>query len=140
MSEVLSQRKLLLLASAKHPLAAKSEIHVSDLAGQTFVFPTRRYTEQPSIRDMLKSAGASIQDNLFLDSKKLIKNELKSSLCLTFIPISSSDPDIRDGSIVRLPWAESPLYMTLYAMYNATCLRRSSVDAFVAFARSVMDD
>lgn len=135
----LYQLPLQLVASPKHPLARKSEIYPQDLKDQSFLFPRRQYIEQPILRDLLRTAGADTNENIFMDSGHLVRREIAKGLTLSFLPWDDNDEEAKTGAIIPLPWKGEEIFMTVYAMYRSNSLLLPTIEAFIAYCHKLMN-
>lgn len=97
--------EIVLVASAKHPLSAKT-LSLKDLAGISFVARENGSGTQEFIVSCLKKEGIhynELQTIIRLGSSEAIKNYLKHSDCMAFLSRSALRQELENGSLHIVP-------------------------------------
>ncbi len=128
----LYREPVILVASPDHPLGRREEILPRDLRYQTLLVPNKGYFEQPVLKELFSADQLIKTDNLFLDSGILITQALKKRRGLAFLPLSTVENELADGSLARLPWRGEEIYMPVYAIYETRSLALPAIQALIA--------
>ncbi len=98
--------EMVCIASPKHPLAAKPEVRIRDLASEQFVLHHLCSTTAETILRLFEQNGTRCRIVAELWSFENIKSFVQEEVGMAFVPGITVRQELRDGTLVRVPLRE----------------------------------
>lgn len=123
--------RLVVITSPEHPLAARAELGVQDLAGQSFVafekdVPTRRAVDR-----ILRAEDVSIEIAMEFDNIETIKRAVEINVGVSIVPQLTVDSEARLGTLVAIPFAGRGYFRSLGILVRKGRARTQVMDKFI---------
>lgn len=99
--------KLAAVLPANHPLAAKSRVPLSALAGVPFIAFDREAPSRKGIDKIFRDRGLELEPAMELDNVETIKRAIELNLGVSVLPIPTVQAEIKEGTLVARPFAEA---------------------------------
>jgi DNA-binding transcriptional LysR family regulator len=120
------------IASPKHPLAARTSISVADLAGTAVATLSRSNATRKITEKALESVGQSLDYTLAVNSIEMAKEFAQTGMGVTVLPAIAAKIECATGALVAIPLSD----WTLRRVRVALCTRSGhpmskSVEAFL---------
>ncbi len=121
----------MLMMHESHPLAQKSEIHVSDLKGMTMVMATSSTRQDPML-DRYAAPFGAIPLYVPIRNERYSLNVMKERMAVGLSSNRNPNPYEKDGFVTR-PMVDYPMDLSCYVYYrrSAPAVVKDFVDYFV---------
>lgn len=103
----LSDEPILLVVHPSHPLADREEVHLDELAAESFITTDRASGYWALVEQFFASSGFVPHVTMELDSIEAAKRMVLSGLGLTMLPQSTVDAELKVKQLVAVPLANS---------------------------------
>lgn len=98
--------KLVVVFPAGHPLASKSKVSMSAMAGLPFVAFDKEAPTRKAIDRLFREKNLSLNTTLELDNVETIKRAVEMGLGVTVLPLATVQQETALGTLVARPFAE----------------------------------
>ncbi|GEM49302.1 LysR substrate-binding domain-containing protein [Deinococcus cellulosilyticus] len=102
-ASVFQQDRLVLVASAQHPLARKPEVQKADLQGLPVIWREVGSGTREAARSALLQAGIEVKDVLELAGTEAVKEAVMQGLGAAFLSEWTVQREVQSGHLVQLP-------------------------------------
>ena len=109
--------EIMLLAPAKHPLAAKKAVLARDLAGQQLLLP-KSGTTRSRLDVWLEPVESELRISMELDSTEMIKRFVMAGLGLSFLAASHCREEVSSGKLSGVSLGPEPMFRKLALIYR----------------------
>ncbi len=99
----------IIVASARHPLAAKREVAVTDLVQEAFLMRERGSGTRQLLERFLSSHGVEIQPRMEMSSNETIKQAAIAGMGMAFLSEHTVKLELQTGRLLSLPVAGLPI-------------------------------
>ncbi|HTY25333.1 MAG TPA: LysR family transcriptional regulator [Desulfomonilaceae bacterium] len=137
-AEVLGFESVVLVASSDHPLAAKTEVLTSDLAGETFLFSTADCSYRRTFEQVLDQHGVPRGNTLEFSSVEALKQSVSAGVGITVLPEVAIEADPNRIRLKVLPWSEGKIEVALLMIWYKEKWISPTLKAFMEITRNVM--
>lgn len=98
--------KLALVCSPSHPLAAKSKVSLSAIAGMPFIAFDREAPTRKGIDRIFKDKNLDLNPIMEMDNVETIKRAVEMGLGVSVLPTATVQHEVAQGTLVCKPFAE----------------------------------
>lgn len=136
----LREEPLKLVARPDHPLAGASVVQLADFAAHAWVAPERSCAYRIMLAELLAEHDVRPQLSCELGSVEAIKRCVLHGLGLSLLPGCAVAAELRDGSLIALPFSHPRLRLYVQLVYPAGRWVSRTLAAFIAMLREPADD
>ncbi|HLY26776.1 MAG TPA: LysR family transcriptional regulator [Aggregatilineales bacterium] len=136
--ETLVHEALLILASPEHPLTARNEVRVADLAGEPMLLTEAGCTYRSLFERVLTEGGVYPPTTLEFGSVEAIKQCVMTGMGLTFLPAMTVSRELAEDRLMALRWAGPPFAMLTQMIYHKDKWVSPALAAFIELARQMV--
>jgi DNA-binding transcriptional LysR family regulator len=129
--------RVMLMVSAKNPLAARRSVSVEEIASQPLILPTRGYIRQ-ILDKMLRPYNSHLQVRMEIASVGVIKSFVAAGLGVSLLSESFANDEARAGKLKMIPIRDVELWRELGLAYRANRALPRAVSSFIASVRQTM--
>jgi DNA-binding transcriptional LysR family regulator len=122
--------RLMLMVSAKNPLAKQKSVTVAEIAGQPFVFPKTGYTRQ-MLDKLFRPYSSQLRVRMELPSVGMIKSFVVAGLGVSVISASFARDEVRAGEAKLINIEDCELWRELGIIYRADRTLPRAATAFI---------
>lgn len=137
-AEQLIVEPLLILAPPDHPLTAKQDVYVRDLAGEAFLLTETGCTYRRLFEQTLIDGGVYLPTALEFSSVEAIKECVMTGMGITVLPAMAVNREIAEGRLIALDWAEKPLAVITQMIWHKDKWLSPTLRAFIEVTREVL--
>ncbi len=137
-AELLRIEHLVIVSSPDHPLAKKSVMHISDLAGQSILLPKHDCSYKMQFEQILTEEKVDSATFMELNSIEAIKQCVIKGIGVTMIPMISVSQEIEQKKLILLPWAEEKLETGIIMIWHKDKWISPTLQAFMDTVKEVM--
>ena len=101
--------KLVFLCAPNHPMASKSKVSLSAIAGVPFIGFDREAPTRKGIDRIFKDRGLDLTMTMEMDNVETIKRSVEAGLGVSILPAPTLAAELRSRSLVRAVLREGPL-------------------------------
>jgi DNA-binding transcriptional LysR family regulator len=128
--QLIYRDRLMLMVSAKSPLARCSSVSVSQVAEQPLIIPKTGFTRQ-MLDKLLRPYQAQLRVPMELPSVGMIKSFVAAGLGVSFISASFARPEVRSGEVKLIELKDVELWRELGLIFRSDRTLPRSATAFV---------
>jgi len=123
--------RLVLITHPKHPLAAKGEVALTDLAGQKFIsfdpdIPTRKAVDQ-----VLREHKVEIEQVMEFDNIETVKRAVEVDHGIAIVPEATVKQEARQGTLKVMPFKGTGLTRPLAILHRKGRVLTPAMKRFV---------
>lgn len=137
-AEPLRFESLVLVADPGNPLAKKSRVSLRDLEDQPLFLAISDCGYRMVLEQMLLENHVECRTTLEFNSVEVLRECLKTGTGVTITPEISVRKEVKEGSLVVLPWDEGPLETAILMIWHKDKWQSPTLRAFMDAAREVM--
>lgn len=137
-AEPLRFESLVLVADPSNPLAKKSRVSLRDLEDQPLFLAISDCGYRMVLEQMLMENHVECRTTLEFNSVEVLRECLKAGTGVTITPEISVRKEVKEGSLVVLPWDEGPLETAILMIWHKDKWKSPTLRAFMDAAREVM--
>jgi DNA-binding transcriptional LysR family regulator len=127
--------RLMLMVSAKNPLAKQKSVKLADIANQPFIFPKTGYTRQ-MLDKLFRPFGPQLQVRMELPSVGMIKSFVVAGLGVSIISSTFAKDEVRAGEAKLLNIEDcDPMSRELGLIYRGDRTLPRAATAFIELIR-----
>lgn len=117
-SEAFKKDTLVTITSPTHPLAARKNLEVKDLAGCNFIgfepdMPTRR-----AIDKIFKEASVEMKPVMEFDNIETVKRAVEIDAGISVVPRATVEQEVNSGSLIAINFKDNPYCRPLGILYK----------------------
>lgn len=112
-----AKESIVFFCNPRHPLAGKGPIMLEDLREDTFLLANKDGIFRDYLYQVCCKSGVPMPRYRYIDSGTLLKKLVLGGSYLSMIGRSEIEEELRNGTLVELPWAEGPIMGDLVAVY-----------------------
>ncbi len=128
--QVIYRDRLMLMVSARNPLAKCDAVPISKIAEQSLIFPKTGYTRQV-LDKLFRPYQSTMRVVMELPSVGMIKGFVAAGLGVSIISNSFATPEVRSGEVKLLQIEGADLWRELGLIYRADRTLPRAATAFV---------
>jgi len=117
MAEPLATHPLVLIASPRHPLAARRRIKLSQLATESFLIRETGSGTRASMERVFKERGVDIRVSMEVSSNETIKQAVMADMGISFISSHTVGLELAAGKLVILDVVGLPIIRDWYVIH-----------------------
>ncbi|MBW1869275.1 MAG: LysR family transcriptional regulator [Deltaproteobacteria bacterium] len=136
-AEALGFEHIMLVASPRHPLAAKPEIQTRDLEGETILLSKVDCSYRRSFEQILDQGKIRPGITLEFNSVEAIKQCVMEGIGITILPEVAVAREIAQGRLAALTWGEGKMEVALLMIWYKERWLSPTLSAFIRMARDV---
>jgi DNA-binding transcriptional LysR family regulator len=111
--------RLVVICSPHHPLAAKKELEITDLAPHKYIafesdIPTRR-----AIDKIFSEKGVELKPVMEFDNIETVKRAVEIDAGISIVPRATIEQEIKAGSLISIEFRDKPYYRPLGIIYKS---------------------
>ncbi|GAA4715500.1 LysR family transcriptional regulator [Brevibacillus fulvus] len=114
----LGQEQLGVIAAIDHRLAGKTQIEVTDFAGEDWIFTESGCSYRTMMEHILQKTGILIQSSFEFGSLEAIKQCVAYGLGLALLPLIAVEQEVQQGKLVVLPFAHTDIVVYRQIVYH----------------------
>lgn len=122
--------RLMLMVSAKHPLAKQKSVTVAEIVNYPFIFPKTGYTRQ-TLDKLLRPYGSQLRIRMELPSVGMIKSFVVAGLGVSLISATFARDEVRAGEAKLINIEDCELWRELGLIYRADRTLPRAATAFI---------
>lgn len=127
----LAEESLVLILPKRHPLAARQDVRLADLAGQDFIAFDRGTPTRKALDKLLRQEGVRPKVRLELDNIETIKNAVAEGMGVAIVPEATVAAEARAGKLTLRRFAEPQLSRPLGCLVRKVRRGDWAVKAFL---------
>lgn len=136
---VLLPEIMVLVAEPQHPLVAKDQVLLEDLAGHGFILTEKTCGYRSAIMDMLEEHHVATGPVLEFSSTGAIKECVAIGLGVSILPQIVVEQDLAVGRLVALPWRGPKLDVKAQMLYHREKWLSPPLQAFISLAKEMIN-
>jgi DNA-binding transcriptional LysR family regulator len=136
--EALAQEPILVIAASTHPLASSPHVTAADIVGEPLLLTEVGCAYRMRFEEALTMAGVVPNDVLEFNSVEAIKQCVAAGMGLAVLPEIACAREVRQGSLVALPWADTDLTMVTQMFWHAERWMSPALRAIIELARETI--
>ncbi|XFO68707.1 HTH-type transcriptional regulator GltR [Sporomusa silvacetica DSM 10669] len=129
-SKLLWPEPVVLTASPNHAFSRFAGVQVSDLGGQTLIFPDSGSSYRTLLEESMEKAAVQPGNVLEICQIEVIKQFVMSNIGLTILPQAAVQNELTAGTLVALPWLGPEFQINAYLAYHKDKRLSSTIQAF----------
>ena len=98
--------KLAVVCAPSHPFASKSKVSLTALSGVPFIAFDREAPTRKALDRVFREKNLELNPIMEMDNVETIKRAVEMGLGVAILPISTSQSEVKGGSLVAKPFAE----------------------------------
>ncbi|MFB3915090.1 MAG: LysR family transcriptional regulator [Terriglobales bacterium] len=122
--------RLMLMVSAKHPLAKQKSVTVAEIVNHPFIFPKTGYTRQ-TLDKIFRPYGSQLRVRMELPSVGMIKSFVVAGLGVSLISATFARDEVRAGEAKLVNIEDCELWRELGLIYRADRTLPRAATAFI---------
>jgi DNA-binding transcriptional LysR family regulator len=111
--------RLVVICSPHHPLAAKKELEITDLAPHKYIafesdIPTRR-----AIDKIFSEKGVELKPVMEFDNIETVKRAVEIDAGISIVPRATIEQEVKAASLISIEFRDKPYYRPLGIIYKS---------------------
>ncbi|MGD8190434.1 LysR family transcriptional regulator [Brevibacillus ginsengisoli] len=135
MMEPIADDVMVVIASANHRLAGQTEVHVSELAGETWIVRERGSGTREATEGMFAKLQISVEHVMEFGSTQIIKESVEAGLGITLVSNWAIQKELKLGTIQVLPLKGTPIIRKFSLLTQATNFQTKAMEIFAGLIR-----
>lgn len=132
-TKVIGEDRLVVIASAHHPLANRQIVTIKDLGDEPFILSGRLTASLQSLKAQLSELGVNLKSSIEMDEAGAIKRAVEEGAGLAILSRSVVERELREGRLVELELENHVLKRNILMLWRQDRRFSKNTEAFMRF-------
>ena len=125
--------ELMLTVTPSHPFATRQRVTLTQISGESFIMLQQGSGTRQTVERAAQERGVHLRVLLEAGSPDFIKDLILKGVGLSILSIVSFDDEVRQGTLVGVPFSDGGLHVNLDILLPKGGVRRPAVSAFLNY-------